>query len=642
MLLQKIRDHAQGWFAYLIIGMLIIPFAVWGINYYFEGGGPMDAAVVGNSKISLQEFQRTYQQQRQRMQAMLGNNADSSLLDGPRLKQEVLRQMVNERLLDQFARDQGLRISDQQLHDVLVALPVFQQNGGFDKDLYERLLRNQGYVLTVFEEGMRKSLATDQLRNGIVASALVTPAELDRLVALIKEQRELQYATLPLAHYIAKATVDDADIQNYYEKNQDRFVKPEQVRVQFIELKLSQFAEGLTVTEDELKTAYQDQIANAKYGRPEERQASHILVKLPANASEAEVEKARVKAQQMADGIHSGSKSFDQTLQEAKADSSGAMEGGELGTIGKGMFSDPAFETALFVLQKPGDVSEPVRMPTGFHIIRLDGVTPGQVKSFEEVRDEVAKELRQQQAEGRFYEVTQNLANLSYEHPDTLELAAQALKASVQESDWFSRQGGAGIAANPKVIESAFSEDVLKRGVNSEPIELEPGHVVVLRVKEHQDVTPRTLEEAREAIVKALREQKAREAIAKDAETLKARAAKGEALHVLAKEYDGEYKNAGLVGRDAKTVDSTILTTAFRLPQPGPDQAALGSTALADGDQVVLEVTQVTPGKSDALSAHERKSLAQQLAQQDGTKQFDTLLDSVRLKTKVVTHGDRL
>lgn len=640
MLLQKIRDHAQGWFAYLIIGMLIIPFAVWGINYYFEGGGPMDAAVVGNSKISIQEFQRTFQQQRQRMQAMLGANADPSLLDGPRLKQEVLRQMVNERVLDQFAHDQGLRISDRQLHDVLVALPAFQQNGKFDKNLYEQLLRSQGYVPTVFEEGMRQSLATEQLRNGIVVSALVTPAELDHLVALLKEQRELQYVTLPLARYIAQATVDDAAIEDYYQKNKDRFVKPEQVRVQFIELKLAQFAEGFTVTEDELKTAYQDQIG--KYGRPEERQASHILVKLPANASEAEVEKARAKAQQMADAIHSGNKSFAQALQEATADPAGAAEGGELGVIGKGMFSDPAFETALFALQKPGDVSDPVRMPTGFHVIRLDGITPGQVKSFEEVRDEVSRELRQQQAEGRFYEVTQNLANLSYEHPDTLELAAQSLKAPVQESDWFSRQGGTGIVANPKVIESAFTDDILKRGVNSEPIEVEPGHVVVLRIKDHQDVTPRTLEEARDEIVKALREQQARAAIAKDAETVKARAAKGEALPILAKEFAGDYKNAGMVGRDAKTVDPAILTSAFRLPQPGADQAVLGTAALGDGDQVVLEVGRVVPGQPDALSADERKALAQQLAQQSGTKQFDTLLDSVKTRTKVVTHGDRL
>jgi peptidyl-prolyl cis-trans isomerase D len=640
MLLQKIRDHAQGWFAYTIIGLLTVPFALWGINQYFEAGGPADAAVVGASKISLQEFQRTYQQQRQRMQAMLGGNADPALLEGARIKQQVLRQLIDERVLNQLAHDQGLRIGDQQLHDALVALPVFEQNGGFNNDLYERLLRNQGYTPAAFEEGMRQSLATAQLRDGVVASALVTPAELTQVIALLKQQRDLQYMTLSLEKYLAGASVDDAAIQDYFEKNKDRFVNPEQVQLQFIELKLAQIAEGIKISEEELRTSYQEQIA--KYGRPEERAASHVLVKLPPNAGEAEVEQARTKARQMADSIHSGTKSFDQVLQDAQADQSGALEGANLGVITQGMFASPAFETALYAMKKPGEVSDPVQMPSGFHIIRLDSIAPAQVKPFEEVREDVAKELRHQQAENRFYEISQTLANLSYEHPDSLEPAAKTLDAPVRESGWFSRQGGEGIAANSKVVDSAFGEDVLKRGLNSEPIELEPGHVVVVRVKEHKDATPRSLEESREDITKLLRQQQAREALAKSVETLKARAAKGEHLQTLAAEFGGEYKNAGLVGRDAASVDSTVLAAAFRLPQPQAGQVALGSTVLASGDQAVFEVVRVVPGQPDALAEGERKTLVQQLGQQTGSGQFEQLLGSLRAKTKIVVYSDRL
>jgi len=640
MFLQKIRDRAQGWFAYTIIGLLIVPFAVWGINYYFEGGGPMDAAVVGDSTISVQEFQRTYQQQRQRMQAMFGGNADPALLDGPRLKQQVLQQLIEERVLTQLAREQGLRIGDRQLHDAIVTLPVFQQNGRFDKELYDRWLRNQGYVAATFEESFRQGQATEQLRDGLTASALFTPVELERLIALLKQQRELQYTVLSLADYVAKATVDDAKIQDYFAKHQDRFVNPEQAQVQFIELKLAQLAEGIAISEADLKTAYQDQIA--KYGQPEERSASHLLVKLPQNPSPEEVTRAQVRAKQIADDLHAGTKTFDQALQDAKNDPSGALEGGELGVIGKGMFEDPAFENALFALQQSGDVSEPVRMPSGFHIIRLDGVTPSQTKPFAEVRDSIAQELRQQQAENRFYEITQTLANLSYEHPDSLEPAAKALDAPIQDSGWFSRQGAEGIAAYPKLIEGAFSEEVLKRGINSEPLELAPGHVVAIRLKDYRPATPRPLEESREEIGKILREQQARELLIKDAEALKARAAKGEPLQTLAKELGGTYQNAGLVTRDAPTVDRAVLTTAFRLPQPETGQVALGSTALANGDRAVLEVVRVIPGQTDALSEAERKAMAQQVAQQSGSGQFGGLLESLRVKTKVVTYGDRL
>ncbi len=640
MLLQKIRDHAKGWFAYTIVGLLTIPFAVWGINYYFEAGGPMDAAVVGGGKITLQEFQRAYQQQRQQLQAMLGGSADPALLEGPRLKQDVLRQLIDERVLDQVVRDHGFRVGDRQLHDALVALPVFQQSGGFNKDLYERLLRNQGYTATMFEESLRQSLTTGQLRDGVVESTLITPTDMEQIVALLKQQRDLRYVVLPLERYVAKASVDDAAIAEYFERNKDRLVNPEQVQVQFVELKLAQVAEGITVGEAELKAAYQEQIA--KYGQPEERQASHILVKLPPNAGETEVEQARARAQQILDSIRSGAKSFDQALQEAKADTSGQLEGDELGTIGKGMFDDPALENALFALPKPGEISEPVRMPAGFHLVRLDGVTPARVKPFEEVREIVAKELRQQQAENRFYEITQNLANLSYENRDSLEPAAKALNAPIQESGWFSRKGGEGITAHPKAIDSAFSEDVLKRGLNSEPLELEPGHVVVLRVKNHQDATPRTLEEAREDIVKVLREQKARETLAKDAETLKTRAAQGEHLQTLAAEFGGEYRNPGLVGRDAASVDRAVLAAAFRLPRPETGKVALGSTALANGDQTVLEVARVVPGQKDALSEDEQRALSQQLARQAGSSQFASLLDSLRIKTKIVVYDDRL
>ncbi|MEI2741618.1 MAG: SurA N-terminal domain-containing protein [Candidatus Competibacter sp.] len=640
MLLQKIRDHAKGWFAYTIIAMLIVPFAVWGINYYFEGGGPMDAAVVGDSKITLQEFQRAYQQQRQRMQAMLGGNMDPALFEGPQMKQDVLRQLVDERVLDQIAREQGLRIGDPQLHAAIISLPVFQQSGGFTQELYQRLLQNQGFSTASFEEGLRQSLATQQLRDGVVESTVVTPAELDQLAALLKQQRDLHYVVLPLEKALARVSVDEEAIKTHFEKNKERFVNPERAQLQFVELQLAKIAEGIAVGDAELKASYEEQLV--KYGRPEERKASHILVKLAANASEADIEQARVKAQQIADSLRAGARSFDQAAAEAKADASGQLESGDLGVIGKGMFDDPALENALFALKEPGEVSGVVRMPAGFQLIRLDGVIPAQVKPFEDVREQVAKDLRQQQAENRFYEITQNLANLAYEHPDSLETAAKNLDLPIQESAWFSRAGGEGIAANPKVIASAFSEDVIKRGLNSEPIELDSGHVVVIRSKGYQEATPRTLEESREDIVKSLRDTKAREALSQVVESVKARVAQGAHLQSLAGEFEGTYHHPGLVERDAATSDRAVLTAAFRLPQPEPGKMALGSTPLANGDQAVLAVTRVVPGGKEAFSEDERKTLSQQLAQQAGGSQFNGLLESVRNKVKVVSHIDRL
>ena len=639
-MLQFIRERARGWVAYTIVGLLTVPFALWGIHSYFEGGAPNDVAEVGNVKISLQEFQRAYQNQRQRLQAMMGDDLDPAFLEGARLKQDVLRQLIDERVLNRAAREQGFRIGDRQLFDAVQALPVFQQSGGFDHALYERLLRNQGMTPVMFEEGLRQSLATEQLRTGVVVSALFTPAEQDQLIALLRQQRELHYTVLPLEKYRSEIQVNDAAIQDYFEKNRERFVSPEQVQVQFIELKLARIAEEVTVGEDELKATYQEQAA--RYGRPEERSASHILVQLPPNASEVEVETSRARAQRIADAIRAGEQSFEQALRDAQDDPAGGVEGGELGVISQGLFESPAFEIALYALSEPGAVSEPVRMPSGFHIIRLDQMTPAQVQPFEEVRETVAAELRQQQAENRFYDVIQTLANLSFEHPDTLEPAARALDLTIQDSDWFDRAGGEGLFADPKVLASVFGDEVLRRGINSEPVELEPGHVVVLRVREHQPAAPRALEEAREDIVETLREQQAREALIRDIEAVRTRVAQGEHPQTLAAEFGGEFKNAGLVGRDAPGVDRAVLDAAFRLPQPEAGQLALGAVTLANGDQAVLGVTGVVPGQPDAFSMEERQALAQQLARQMGAEQFDGLLASLRLNTKIVTYPNRL
>ena len=639
-MLQFIRERARGWVAYTIVGLLTVPFALWGIHSYFEGGAPNDVAEVGNVKISLQEFQRAYQNQRQRLQAMMGEDLDPALLEGARLKQDVLRQLIDERVLNRAAREQGFRIGDRQLFDAVQALPVFQQSGGFDHALYERLLRNQGMTPVMFEEGLRLSLATEQLRTGVVVSALFTPVEQDQLIALLRQQRELHYTVLPLEKYRSEVQVNDAAIQDYFEKNRERFVSPERVQAQFIELKLARIAEEVTVGEEEFKAAYQEQAA--RYGRPEERSASHILVQLPPNASEAQVETSRTRAQRIADAIRAGEQSFEQALRDAQADPAGGVEGGDLGVISQGLFESPAFEIALYALSEPGAVSEPVRMPSGFHIIRLDQMTPAQVQPFEEVRETVAAELLQQQAENRFYDVIQTLANLSFEHPDTLEPAARALDLTIQDSDWFDRAGGEGLFADPKVLASVFGDEVLRRGINSEPVELEPGHVVVLRVREHQPAAPRALEEAREDIVETLREQQAREALSRDIEAVRTRVAQGEHPQTLAAEFGGEFKNAGLVGRDAPGVDRAVLDAAFRLPQPKAGQLALGAVTLANGDQAVLGVTGVVPGQPDAFSMEERQALAQQLARQMGAEQFDGLLASLRLNTKIVTYPDRL
>jgi len=645
MLLQTIRDRATSWIAYIIIGLLIVTFAIWGIGSYFSEPNILAVAEVGDATISQQAFQQAYQQQRTRLQTMLGDRFDPAAFDEERLKHDVLQQLISEQLLAEAASTAGLRVGNRQLQQAIVNNAAFQRDGAFDPELYQRRLRAQGYTDVMYEEDLRKALVTDRLREGLTGSAFVTPAALNAYAELLNQQREIDYVLLAMDKYRDKAAVDEAEIEANYQENQNRFLKPEQVQLQYLELKLEDIANRMTVAEDELRASYEQQIA--KYTRPEERGASHILITVPEQADAAQLEQARTRAQDIYGAIAGGAKTFQQVMDAFQAEKTEGVEAQSLGVITAGML-DPAFESALFNLKTAGDVREPVQTPFGFHIIRLDSVTPESVKSFAEARDDVARDLRLSKAEEQFYETVETLSSFSFEQPDSLEPAARQLGLPIAETPWLTRAGGDGIGAYPKAMEAAFGEDVLVNGLNSDPVEVEPNHVVVLRVKEHQEAAPKTLAEARDEIAQQLRTRKAREMMDQDARTLQDKAAQGQALAALAETFGGELKSPGLITRQTPGIDSALLAAAFQLPRPETGDAAeqikpsLGLATLANGDRAVIAVKRVAPGNPEDLPEEQRKNLTQRLTQQIGATDFQNFLNSLRAQIKIVTHGDRL
>lgn len=627
-MLQTIRDRVTSWIAYTIIGLIILSFALWGIGSYFGQPPTPDVAEVKGNPITLQEFQQTFQQQRQQFPET----------DVTFLKALVLQQLINERLLIETAQEQGLRIDDQLLRQAILSYQVFQEDGVFNSDRYKQMLSLQGLTEQAFEESLRSNLMVEKLREGLTTTAIVTPAQIDQYIRLLKQQRELQYVLLPLKKYKDKVTVDESAVKEYFQENKDRFINPEQVKVRYLELDLEKIAEDIPVSDANIKAAYQENLT--QYTQPETRSAFHILVTTPADASPTDIEEARTRAQSIYDDITTGKKTFQEASTELQDDEQ--IETGDLGEIRKGMYDeDPAFESTLYGLGNPGDVSEPVQTQFGFHILRLDAIQPEKIKPLDEVRDEVAQELRLRKAENRFYDLSENLANLIYEHPNSLEPAAQTLDLEIQESPWFTRQENEGIAAYPEVVEAAFSQDVLKNRFNSDLIEIKPNQVIVLRVGDHKQTTPQTLQEARADIVSELEEQQAREAMLKDAKALQKRATQGESLTKLADEFGSELKEPGLVERQASEIDPALLNSAFSLPQPANGKPSFGLAALNDG-QAVIAVERVVPGKPDSVTEQERELLTQQLTGQQGNLVFDSFLASLREQADIVTYNERL
>ncbi len=637
-MLQAIRDKATGWIAYTILTLLCIPFALWGINAYFGGGSIPDVAEVNGKSVSQQQFQQAYQQQMARLSAILG---DTSSLDTKRLKERVLQQLVNQSVLEQASENAGLRVGNQQLRAAIEHMNAFQKNGHFNAAQYQRVLEQQGYRPVSFEQKMRQSLVTDQLQQGLAGTAFVTDSDLKHYVALQGQQRRLSYLVLPLAHYKKQVKLTDQEIRQYYDKHKDQYKSPEQVKLQYLQLDLQALTAKVKVTEAQLKAAYQQRLD--QYTQPEQRRASYILVKTPTGASKEAVAKARKRAEAIYQQIHAGSKTFSEEV-KASAKEAG-VEGGDLGLVSGGT-TDPAFEKALFALAKKGDISAPVKTSYGFQIIRLDGIVPKHVSPFAKVRSDLEHELRQRKARPEFYDASEKLANLTFEHPDSLQRAAKALDLKIQQTGWISRKGShaKGIAQYPKVLKTAFSSAVLKDRQNSQALQVAPDHVIVIHLADHKPAAPLPFAKARDQVVAQLTTDRARHALQSDLDKLiKQARAGGTSLAALAKAHDAKLEQAGLVGRNDRKVEQAVLTNAFKLPEPqGKHGAVYGKATLGNGDEALIAVSEVVPGKLDALDAKQRKQLRQQLVTQIGNQQFRSFVFSQRQQASVKVNKAQL
>lgn len=634
-MLQTIRDRASGWFAYIVFGMLIIPFALWGINYYTHDNAAVYAAKVNGDEIGLSQFQQAFQNQRERLR-----QAGMRDVDEARLKREVVAQLIDERLLEQFASALHLRVGDAQLAAWVHSVESFKAGGRFDAETYQAALRRQGYTVPGFEAMLRHSLATDQLRQGLGATAVLSGADRARLVELVAQKRDFEVLTLALAPLRERQTVSEAAIEARYREQAQRYVHPEQVRLDVLELKPDLLAARVgTPTDDELRALYTQQAAS--FGRPESRTASHILVRVPENATPEQVEQAKARALGYREAVTSGQQTFEALAQSLRNDPD--VEVGELGALERGVM-DPAFDQALFGLAKAGDISEPVRTDFGFHVIRLDGVTPGSVPPFEELRSQLVQRWQRQQAEGQFFDAADRLSTLVFENPDSLAVAARELGLETRTSDWLMRTGSTDpLLGDPRVVEAAFSDDVLKNGRNSEPVQLDAQHVVVVRVAEHRDAQPKTLVEAHDEIVSELKDAQARAELAQAAGKLVAAVRGGTAPEAAAQAAGATRQAPGLVARNAPDLAPEVVRAAFRVAPPAAGAApAASELELASGDRAVIVLKAVQPGTDADVPEADRQSLAQRLLTQTGEREFRGLLDELRRVAKIDNKAESL
>ncbi|MEX2525431.1 MAG: SurA N-terminal domain-containing protein [Gammaproteobacteria bacterium] len=631
MMMQLIRNMVTGWLAVVIVALLIIPFAFWGINYYFEQGANIVAAEVNDSKISLQEYQRTYQRVRQQWQDRGADITDQEDL----IKQQTIDSLVNLELLSQFRKEMGLRVNDQQVRQALMDIEIFQSERGFDTSLYSRYLAAAGYTPAAFEAQVREDMTAEQLQAGIIESSFITGPEVERIARLNNQTRDIRYLFVSFDEIAEGIEITEEEIKDWYDKQDAEYMEPEKVRIAYIELSREQIAADVPVSEPDLESYFRNNKAN--YSIEEQRKVRQILFGLGDDPSPERIEAIEAAAMDVLAEIESG-KSFNDVAGDIAENPEQNIEVSEFGYLSRGIL-DSAVEEVVFSLDE-GSVGGPVRSDAGIHLVQVEDIRGGEESTFQQVREQVEEDYRDSQAERQFFDYAERLATLAFEHPDTLEIAAEDLGIPVQQSEYFSREGaGDGFLNDPKVLSAAFSDEVLRNGNNSEIIELGTNRSIVLRVIDHKLPAKQPLEEVRDEVVEAIRFEKGSNRTREIGQLVIQELKAGNDGDAVAGQYDLKWKSAAGVKRDDPAVNRSILRTAFSLGRPdnGP---LIGGDALGSGDYAVVVVNAVHDAQS--LAADDVRPVRQELERMQAITAFRQFLETLKADADIRIRRDNL
>jgi peptidyl-prolyl cis-trans isomerase D len=636
-MLQSLRDKMQGWPAIIVLGVAVFAMSFFGIEGYFSSQAETFVAKVGKREIDQQQYQDTINRIRQRQRAQMGDQFDASLFDKPEFKQQILDELISQQLLLQANDDLGMRVSDQSLREAIASNPAFQVDGQFNADMYRAQLASAGMTPEMFQANIRTSLESSLLPDAISGSTIVTQTDVDRYLDIKLQRRTLRYFVLP-PQTPADSQVTDAQVQDYYKAHQADFMNPEQVSLKYVEVNAADLkSEGAQPTDEELKKRYQDEIT--RFGLPEQREVSHILINVPKNATPAQQKTALDKAEKIA--AQANPDNFAKLAQQDSDDVGSKLVGGDLGWLQKGM-TNAAFESAMFALQK-GQISKPVLSDEGYHIIYLRDVRSGQTKPFEEVRDQLLKEATAADHDRAYNDAAGKMTDLTSQNPGSLEPAAQALQLQIKETLLFSRSGGEGIAGNAKVIAAAFSNDVLNSGNNSSLVDLGKTDSVVLRIDKHVPASAKPVAEVHDVIVKKIMDERIADAAHQKAEVLVQRLSKGEDITTIAQAEHVNLQTVNQAQRVQQGVPQPILDQAFVTPHPSADgKPQFASVAMDHGTYAVIALDKVEGGDLSKLTEDDRRQLYRQMVQAYGALETQGFTDMLKTKTKIQIAKDRM
>ncbi|MFY8326182.1 peptidylprolyl isomerase [Pseudoalteromonas sp. ZZD1] len=624
-MLEKIREGSQGPVAKVILGAVILSFALAGIGGYLGQTTEQPVAEVNGVKISQTEFNRAYQNERNRLEQQFGEyfaqiTADPNYM--AQIRQGVVDRLVQQELQTQLAHELGLRVSDESVKKAILELPYFQIGGQFNNDRYLQVIRQMNFQPDAFREYLREEMTRSQLISAVAGTDFALDNELTSAVALQQQTRSIDYVVVSKESLQEGIEVTEQEIADYYDLNTSQFLAPEQVSVSYIDLNAANLDLQSNVSEEEVKAYYEQN--SAQYIEPEKRRVSHILID---NSEDDDA--AKSKAEDLLAQLQQGS-DFAALAESSSDDIVSAEMGGDLDWIERDMM-DPAFEEAAFALNAKGDFSDVVESEFGYHIIQLTDVQSQQTKPYDDVKADLRAELERTEKVNAFYEKQTQMSEVAFEMSDNLVDAAETVGVEVTTTPLVARNELPAPLNTPAVVSAIFSPDVLEDGMNSEVVEVGDEHVVIVRISEHKPASTKALADVSDEIKTRLVSQKASELAKEKATTLFADISAGKSLTEVASEQGLELRQEASLTRQAYAVSPAIVQQVFKMAHP-TDTPVVDKVELSNGDAAIVALKSVTNASVEGeLEAQQKQNIT--MAQVN--KNYMVFIDALKAKAEL-------
>ena len=614
-MLTKIREKTQGTFAWIILILICVPFALWGLNNYTDGGQESAVVIVGDKEFVQRDVNQAYAQFKQQY-------ADAQIPEEI-LQTQAIEKLIRDELLLQHVTEENLTVSDETVRKFIASLQYFQREGKFDKKQYETMLGAQGMSSAQFVNRIRKALLMEQFQKAVTETSFVSAQDIERFFKIQNQTRSIEYLTLKLEPVTAVPTAEEIDA--YYLQQASDYKTSEQVSVEYVELSLIKLMADVDPSDEQIQNYYDDNIV--LYSAKERRKISHILF---AKTKDTTEEQALAKAQ--AAKIRLAQESFADLAAELSDDTLTANNGGDLGLFEIGVM-EADFEAAATQL-KAGEVSGPVKTDFGYHLITVTELVPAETKTLEEVKAEVTEAVQRVEAETTFYELGEVLTEVSFENSDSLLIVADEVGLEIEQVEFFTRDIGEGIASETIIRNIAFSDSVLQ-GNNSEPVELGDDRLLVLRLKEHQPAETRPLAEVQDIIVAAIQAQQAQQKTAQQAESVKQQLLSGTSMEEVAKALALNVDKMTELKRGSEDLSPQLSQAVFKAAKPVAGQSTVIVLETPVGDQTVVNLLAVTDGVKTAADAEKSRLAVVNIARALGQSDYAAVVDGMRTSTRV-------